>query len=80
MARKLKILSGKQIAKILREFGFDVYSQNGSHIKMRRTALGIKETLIIPNHSPLSKGTIKAIFNQTLRYISKTELLVYFYN
>jgi predicted RNA binding protein YcfA (HicA-like mRNA interferase family) len=80
MAGKFKILSGKQIAKIMASFGFVVFSQSGSHIKMKRFSLGIKETLIIPNHSPISKGTLKAIFNQASKYITETELKKHFCN
>jgi len=46
---KLKRLSGADAITIFKKFGFDVHSQKGSHIKLRRiTPLG-KETLTIPN-------------------------------
>jgi predicted RNA binding protein YcfA (HicA-like mRNA interferase family) len=32
---KLKRLSGAEVLSILRKFGFEVYSQKGSHIKTR---------------------------------------------
>jgi len=33
---KLKNLSGKEVIKILLSFGFEVASQKGSHVKLRR--------------------------------------------
>lgn len=77
---KLKILSGEEVLKILQGFGFIVFSRRGSHIKLRRIISGIRQTLTVPLHKELDKGTIKAIYNQTLRYISETDLNKYFYN
>ena len=78
---KLKILNGGEVVKILRSFGFDMQSQKGSHIKLTRiTSTGEKQTLIIPNHPEIDKGTLKAIYRQSLKYISETELFTHFYN
>jgi len=35
---KLRVLSGRDVLKILQEFGFQSFAQRGSHIKVRRTA------------------------------------------
>ncbi|MBM4137164.1 MAG: type II toxin-antitoxin system HicA family toxin [Nitrospira sp.] len=37
MSPKLQRLSGKEVLSILSKFGFAVYSQRGSHVKLRRT-------------------------------------------
>jgi predicted RNA binding protein YcfA (HicA-like mRNA interferase family) len=79
MGRKFRVLSGNDIVKILATFGFTVNNQKGSHIKLKRFSNGATETLIIPNHSNLAKGTTKAIFNQCLKFVEKTELSKYFY-
>lgn len=77
---KLKLLSGKEIIKIFSKFGFEIVSQRGSHVKLRRVLKdGTKQTLTIPAHHELDKGTIKAIFRQALRYISEEKLRPYFY-
>ncbi len=78
---KLKNLSGKDIVKILENFGFSVAGQKGSHIKVKRIIDNdIRQTITIPNHQELDKGTTKAIYNQISRYILETELRKYFYN
>jgi predicted RNA binding protein YcfA (HicA-like mRNA interferase family) len=78
---KLKVLSGGEVLKILRSFGFEIQSQKGSHVKLLRHAeAGEKQTLIIPNHADIDKGTLKAIYRQALRYISETELHPHFYS
>lgn len=77
---KLKRLSGPEVVKILEKFGFQIYSQRGAHIKMRRITEVGKETLTIPNHKQLDTGTCKAILRQASRYILLSELSKYFYN
>ncbi|HSW54940.1 MAG TPA: type II toxin-antitoxin system HicA family toxin [Ignavibacteriaceae bacterium] len=78
---KLKILSGGEVVKILRSFGFEILSQKGSHMKLvRLTRAGEKQTLIIPNHSEIDKGTSKAIFRQAIRYIPENDLIPHFYS
>lgn len=76
---KLKSLSGEDVIKILRQFNFLIINQKGSHIKLFRLNNNLKQTLTIPNHKELDKGTIKAIYNQTLRYIPGNDLREYFY-
>lgn len=77
---KLKVLSGAKIVNIFEEFGFSIIGQKGSHVKLQRSINRIKQTLTIPKHSVLGKGTIKAIYNQATRYISESELREYFYS
>lgn len=77
---KLKTLSGKDIVVILQSNGFFVAGQKGSHIKLKRMlGNGIAQTLTIPNHNELDKGTLKAIYNQASRYISEDILREHFY-
>jgi predicted RNA binding protein YcfA (HicA-like mRNA interferase family) len=76
---KLKRLAGEDVTNILEQFGFQVYSQRGSHIKLRRVSETGQETLTIPNHRQLDTGTCRAIYRQAYRYIPETELFPYFY-
>ena len=79
MAPKLKTLSGTDVVHILESFGFGIYNQKSSHIKLRRVSAGVKETLIIPNHKVIARGTLKAIINQASAYIRYTDLHSHFY-
>jgi predicted RNA binding protein YcfA (HicA-like mRNA interferase family) len=61
-------------------FGFKTVSQRGSHIKLRRTdAGGGQQTLTIPNHKELDRGTLGAIYRQASRYVPELELRRHFY-
>jgi len=77
---KLRSLSGEDVVRIFSQFGFEIVSQKGSHVKLRRIlSNGTKETLTIPFHKELDKGTLRAIFRQTLRYLPEEQLKPYFY-
>jgi predicted RNA binding protein YcfA (HicA-like mRNA interferase family) len=78
---KLKRLSGQDVVDILKIFGFEPFTQRGSHIKLRRVSLETeKQTLTVPLHHELDIGTLKAIIRQASRYIPETELKRYFYS
>ncbi|MEM3415111.1 MAG: type II toxin-antitoxin system HicA family toxin [Thermoproteota archaeon] len=78
---RLKVLSGRDVVKILSRFGFTIISQKGSHVKLRRLLPdGTKQTLTIPLHEELDKGTLKAIYRQALRFIPEEELKPHFYD
>lgn len=77
---KLLRLKAKELLKIFFEFGFEIISQKGSHIKLsRKSKINGEQTLTIPNHKELDIGTIKAIYNQALKYIGEEELYKKFY-
>lgn len=76
---KLKRLSGAEVVQILSRFGFQVHSQRGSHIKLRREGIAGKEVLTVPNHQQLDTGTCKAILRQATQYIPEEQLAPYFY-
>jgi len=78
---KLRHLSGPEVIAIMRTFGFEVHSQRGSHVKLRRVSShGERQTLTIPLHGDLDKGTLLAIIRQARRYIPEAELSPHFYS
>jgi len=78
---KLRTFSGQEAVKIHLTFGFTVAAQKGSHIKLVRILSdGSRQTLTIPNHQELDKGTLRAIYRQALKYISESELKSHFYS
>ena len=72
---KLRVLSGREVLKILGEFGFQDFAQRGSHIKLRRIMSGGRtQTITVPNHNEIDRGTLHAIYRQALRYIPEPDL------
>lgn len=77
---KLRTLSGDDLLRIFSLFGFAVFSQRGSHVKLRRHLLdGSRQTLTIVLHKDVDKGTLRAIYRQGLRYIAESKLMPYFF-
>lgn len=78
---KLKVLSGQELLTIFADFGFVVANQRGSHAKLKRSlSSDTVQTLTIPLHDELDKGTLKAIYRQAIRYIPQDELRGHFYS
>jgi predicted RNA binding protein YcfA (HicA-like mRNA interferase family) len=56
-------MTSQEMIKLLKKNGFNVISQNGSHIKMRNPST--EKTVIIPYHAKdLKKGMEQAILKQ----------------
>jgi len=73
---RLRRLSGAELVRILRGFGFTVHSQRGSHITLRRTrADGTAETLTIPAHQELDT---RHEITQAARVIPEADLRPHF--
>ena len=77
---KLKVLSGKEIIQIFEQFDFRVERQRGSHVKLRRELQDLRQTLTIPLHAEMDRGTLRAIYTQALRYIPEEQLHDQFYS
>lgn len=61
---KLPILSGAEVVKMLEKgFGFQLVSQKGSHIKLRKTINSKTITTIIPDHKELMTGTLRGVLD-----------------
>jgi len=77
---KLRGQSGDDLVRILARYGFQVISHRGSHAKLRRVAGdGHKQTLHIPLHKELRRGTLHAIYQQALMYIPEADLRPHFF-
>ena len=74
MPPKLRRLSGSDVISILRSFGFEVVTQRGSHVKLRRPGGEGSQVLTIPSHRELDAGTLRAIFRQACRFIAEQDL------
>lgn len=77
---KLRRLSGDEVITILGQFGFQVHAQRGSHVKLRRVvSAGERQTLTLPRHRELDRGTLRAILRQASRFVPGEQLSPYFY-
>jgi len=61
---KLPTPSAREVIRALSSLGFQVVSQRGSHIKMKKVDLTETHIVIIPDHSEIPAGTLKSIIRQ----------------
>ena len=72
MVSRLANFSGNQVVKILQKhFDFNIISQKGSHIKLRKLENDKKITVIVPNHTELAGGTLHNVLRQAQIEIEK---------
>ncbi len=61
-------LSGSDLARALRVFGYEVTRQTGSHIRLTTQQHG-EHHLTVPNHSLLRVGTLSGILADVAEHI-----------
>lgn len=61
---KISNLPAKKIVKILEKNGFEIDHQTGSHLILRQKEKPHRR-ITVPNHNPVSTGTIRAIIKQS---------------
>ena len=66
-------LSGTQLARLLRRFGYEPTRQTGGHIRLTSTRKGTEHHITIPNHESLKVGTLHAILSDVAAYIELSE-------
>ena len=62
---RLRVLSGREVCRILQQHGFVEVRRRGSHIVMQRRTDAGSVTVPIPDHRELAIGTLLSIIRQT---------------
>ncbi len=62
---KLRVLSGRELCKILAQHGFEKVLQKGSHIIMQKQQGHTTITIPVPDHDELKTGTLLGIIRQS---------------
>ena len=60
---RLPQVSGREVVKALKKLGYDRDHQRGSHIVLRQAESPFRR-LVVPDHSELAKGTLRAIIRE----------------
>lgn len=60
MPSKYPVLKPDEVVQVLKEFGFVLKSQKGSHAKYAHQG----KTVVVPMHGEIRKGTLKSILSQ----------------
>jgi len=59
----LPVVSGKQFVSAMKQLGYEVDHQTGSHMILRNTNPSHRR-LTVPNHRTLAKGTLRKLIRE----------------
>ena len=62
---KLKVLSVREVCKILQKHGFQEVRKRGSHIVMQKRLKEGTITVPVPDHKEIKRGTMMSIIRQS---------------
>ncbi len=62
---KLRVLSGREVCRLLAQHGFIQVRQKGSHVIMQKQIGNSTVTIPVPNHDELKTGTLAGIIRQS---------------
>ena len=65
-------LSGDELIRALRRFGYQTTRQTGSHIRVTSNLKGIQHHVTIPAHKQLRIGTLAEILGDVANYLNVT--------
>jgi len=62
---KLRVLSGREVCKILEAEEFSEVRRRGSHVVMQKRVGKTTTTVPVPDHAELKAGTLSSIIRQS---------------
>ena len=62
---ELRVMSGREVCRILEAHGFVQVRQRGSHIIMQRREAAGTTTVPVPDHNEVRRGTLRSIIRQS---------------
>ena len=62
---KLRVLSGREVCKIMAQHGFKQVRRKGSHMIMQKPSGNSTITVPVPDHDELKVGTLTGIIRQS---------------
>jgi predicted RNA binding protein YcfA (HicA-like mRNA interferase family) len=65
-------VSGEELVRSLRRFGYEVTRQTGSHIRVTSKLKGIEHHVTVPAHRQLKVGTLAEILSDVASYLDLT--------
>ena len=61
MSLKLPVVSGEDIIRVLRKFGYEIVRQKGSHVRLGNDSQPQRLPVTVPLHKEIARGTLKSI-------------------
>lgn len=70
-------ISGEELTKLLKKYGYEVNRKTGSHIRLVSKFKDEEHNITVPDHHPIKIGTLNNILSDLANYlkIDKKELI-----
>ena len=70
-------ISGEELTKLLKKYGYEVNRKTGSHIRLVSKFKDEEHNITVPDHHPIKIGTLNNILNDLVDHlkIDKKELI-----
>jgi len=65
-------LSGRELGKLLRRYGYQLVRQDGSHMRYSTQFKGTPHHVTIPDHNPMRVGTQNRVLSDVSEYLGMT--------
>ena len=65
-------ISGTQLARLLRQYGYEQTRQTGSHMRLTSVSQGSEHHITIPNHDSLRVGTLNGVLQDVAVYLGRS--------
>ena len=62
-------LSGRELARLLRRFSYEIVRQEGSHLRLTSNHRDHPHHITIPDHAELKIGTLRKIIRLVAEYV-----------
>lgn len=62
--RKLPVISGREMVRVLNKTGFVIVGRKGSHVRLKRIRGREILIVVVPMHHELARGTLRSILRQ----------------
>jgi predicted RNA binding protein YcfA (HicA-like mRNA interferase family) len=64
-------VAGRDLARRLRRFGYEIRRQTGSHMRLTSSFRGVEHHLTIPDHDDLRVGTLRSVLGSVAVYLDR---------
>ena len=70
-------ISGEELTKLLKKYGYEINRKTGSHIRLVSKFKDEEHNITVPDHHPIKIGTLNNILNDLVDHlkIDKKELI-----
>jgi len=69
-------ISGDELSSLLKQYGYEIVRQTGSHLRLISVYKETEHKITIPNHNPIKIGTLNNILNDVSAYLKISKQLL----